>query len=123
MFVKFETSSTVARKGFRAFIHRIGKLISLKISEKIAKGENQNYFILSIITDDNCQYWKNLQDMTLSSPNYPKWYNADGVGCEWLISAPEGFIIALEFNHFHVSNLLDFVKIFVTVLYTNFITH
>ena len=43
--------------------------------------------------------------MTLSSPNYPKWYNADGIVCEWLISAPEGFIIALEFNHFHVSNL------------------
>ena len=48
--------------------------------------------------------------MTLSSPNYPKWYNADGVGCEWLISAPEGFIIALEFNHFHVRYVLDFVK-------------
>ena len=105
MFVKFESTSTVDRKGFRAFIHRIGKLISLKISEKVAKGENQNYFILSIITDDNCQYWKNLQDMTLSSPNYPKWYNADGVGCEWLISAPEGFIIALEFNNFTVSYL------------------
>ena len=51
--------------------------------------------------------------MTLSSPNYPKWYNADGVGCEWLISAQEGFIIALEFNHFDVSNLLDFVMKFV----------
>ena len=51
--------------------------------------------------------------MILSSPNYPNWYNADGVGCEWLISAPEGFIIALEFNHFHVSNLLNFVKKFV----------
>ena len=50
----------------------------------------------------------NLDEMTLYSPNYPKWYNADGVGCEWLISATEGFIIALEFNHFHVSNLLDF---------------
>ena len=57
-----------------------------------------------IITDDNCQYWKNLDEMTLSSPNYPKWYNADGVGCEWLITAPEGFNIALEFNHFHVGN-------------------
>ena len=44
--------------------------------------------------------------MTLSSPNYPKWYNADGVGCEWLISAPEGYIIALEFNYFHVSSFL-----------------
>ena len=47
--------------------------------------------------------------MTLSSPNYPKWYNADGIECEWLISAPEGYIIALEFNHFNVSNFLDFV--------------
>ena len=60
----------------------------------------------SIKTDDNCKYWKNLGDMTLSSPNYPKWYSADGVGCEWLISAPEGVIVALEFNHFHVSNLV-----------------
>ena len=59
-----------------------------------------NFF--SILSDDNCQYWINLDDMILSSPNYPKWYNADGVGCEWLISAQEGFIIALEFNHFHV---------------------
>ena len=48
--------------------------------------------------------------MTLSSPNYPKWFIADGVGCEWLITAPEGFIIALEFNYFHVSNFLDIVK-------------
>ena len=46
--------------------------------------------------------------MTLSSPNYPKLYN-DGVGCEWLISAPEGYIIALDFNDFHVSILLNFV--------------
>ena len=63
-----------------------------------------------IITDDNCQFWKNLDEMTLSSPNYPKMYNSDGVGCEWLISAPEEFIIALEFNHFHVSHLLELVK-------------
>ena len=51
--------------------------------------------------------------MTLSSPNYPKWY---GGNCEWLISAQEGFIIALEFNHFHVRYLLDFVKKFVIKL-------
>ena len=65
--------------------------------------------------------------MILSSPNYPKWYNADGVGCEWLISSPEGFIIALEFYHFHVSNLLYFVKMdfiksleqFVIVIFTH----
>ena len=53
--------------------------------------------------------------MTLSSPNYPKWYNADGLGCEWLITAPEGFIIALEFNHFHVSYLQYFVKLITTI--------
>ena len=53
--------------------------------------------------------------MTLSSPNYPKWYNADGVGCEWLITAAEGFVIALEFNHFHVSNSQYFVKMMTKV--------
>ena len=42
--------------------------------------------------------------MTLSSPYYPKWYYADGRVCEWLFSAPEGFIIAIEFIHFQVSN-------------------
>ena len=46
--------------------------------------------------------------MTLSSPNYPKWYDANAIGCEWLISAPEGFIIALEFNHFHVNIVYHF---------------
>ena len=40
--------------------------------------------------------------MTLSSPNYPN-YIGDGIGCKWLISAQEGFIIALEFNHFDVN--------------------
>ena len=40
--------------------------------------------------------------MTLSSPDYPKWYKPDGMdnSCEWQISAPEGFITALEFKHF-----------------------
>ena len=33
MFVKFETSPNVTNKGFKAFIHRIGKLIRSKISE------------------------------------------------------------------------------------------
>ena len=69
-----------------------------------------------IITDDDCQFWMNLDEMTLSSPNYPKKYNADGVGCEWLISAPEGSIIALEFNYFDVSDFLDFVKKFCNKL-------
>ena len=64
------------------------------------------FLFLSIITADNCQYWKNLDELTLSSPNYPKWYSADAVGCEWLISAPEGFIVAIEFNHFQVSTFV-----------------
>ena len=59
---------------------------------------------ISITPDDNCQYWKNLDEMKLSSPNYPKFYLEDGVECEWIISAQEGFIIALEFNHFDVRN-------------------
>ena len=64
--------------------------------------------------------------MTLSSPDYPNWYKNDGYGCEWLISAPVGFIIALEFNHFDVSNLLDLVRKFVrfgkTICFDTFAT-
>ena len=40
--------------------------------------------------------------MKLTSPYYPKWYFADGIGCDWLLTAPEGSIIALEFNDFEV---------------------
>ena len=40
--------------------------------------------------------------MKLTSPNYPKWYFADGIGCDWLLTAPEDHIIALEFNDFEV---------------------
>ena len=78
MFVRFETNPAETNSigtGFNASIQRI---------------------------DDKCQYWKNLEDMTLSSPNYPKWSPADGMGCDWQISAPEGYIIALEFNHFEL---------------------
>ena len=40
--------------------------------------------------------------MKLTSPYYPKWFFADGRGCEWVISAPEGHIISLEFEEFKV---------------------
>ena len=33
MFVKFESSSTVSSKGFKAFIHKIGKLILLEFEK------------------------------------------------------------------------------------------
>ena len=54
-------------------------------------------------TDDSCQYWLNQKNKKLTSPYYPKYFFADGIGCEWLITAPEGHIIALEFEEFEVS--------------------
>ena len=54
-------------------------------------------------TDDSCQYW--LKKTTLTSPYYPKYFLADGIGCEWTLTAPERHIIALEFNAFDVSFL------------------
>ena len=30
------------------------------------------------------------------------WFFADGDGCEWLITAPEGNVISLEFDHYEV---------------------
>ena len=41
--------------------------------------------------------------MKLTSPNHPKWYFADELGCGWLLTAPNGNIVALELNHFEVS--------------------
>ena len=52
-------------------------------------------------TDDSCQYW--LSKTILTSPYYPKYYLADGKGCQWIITAPEEHIVALEFEHFNVS--------------------
>ena len=48
-----------------------------------------------------------IEKKTLSSPYYPKNFFADGIGCEWLINAPEGNLISLEFEHFDV-NLCNF---------------
>ena len=56
-----------------------------------------------MLIGDSCQYWMDLENQTLSSPNYPQNYFADGDGCEWLITAPEGHVIFLEFKHFNVS--------------------
>ena len=55
-----------------------------------------------------------IEKKTLSSPNYPKHFFADGKGCEWLINAPEGNLISLEFELLDV-NLCKFVKVFVWV--------
>ena len=56
---------------------------------------------------DKCQYWMDLENQKLSSPYYPQNYFHDGIGCEWVITAPEGHIISLEFDHFHVSKNLN----------------
>ena len=47
-----------------------------------------------------------LENQRLSSPYYPQNYFTDGIGCEWVITAPEGHIISLEFDHFSVSKNL-----------------
>ena len=53
-----------------------------------------------------------LENQRLSSPYYPDYYFADDNNCEWLITAPEGHIIYLEFDHFNVSkNLTISLKI------------
>ena len=59
-----------------------------------------------LLIGDSCQYWMNLDNQRLSSPYYPEDYFADGIGCEWLITAPEGHIISLEFDYFNVSKNL-----------------
>ena len=66
---------------------------------------------------DFCQYWIDLENQILTSPYYPQYYFAEGGGCEWLITAPEGNILSLEFSHFEVrliqkSSIKNLKKIF-----------
>ena len=64
-------------------------------------------FVLILFIGDSCQYWMDLENQELSSPYYPQNYFYDGIGCEWLITAPEGHIISLEFDYFNVSKDLN----------------
>ena len=101
MYISFKTSSKVAKmRGFSASIEKIGiKRNQIKMSS--LKRFYDNIFFFFHPTDDNCQYW--MSQNKLTSPFYPKWFLADGIGCEWLITAPEGHIISLEFEEFKVS--------------------
>ena len=63
-----------------------------------------------VLIGDSCQYWMDLENQKLSSPYYPQNYFDDGIGCEWLITAPEGHIISLEFDYFNVSKNLNLTK-------------
>ena len=58
-----------------------------------------------MLIGDSCQYWMDIETQTLTSPYYPQHYFPDGDSCEWYITAPEGNIISLEFDHFNVSNI------------------
>ena len=60
--------------------------------------------MLVLVIGDNCQYWMDLENQTLSSPYYPQYSFADD-SCEWLITASEGNIITLKFDHFDVSRI------------------
>ena len=53
-----------------------------------------------------------LENQRLLSPYYPEDYFADGNSCEWLISAPEGYIISLEFHKFDVNKKLNLLQRF-----------
>ena len=68
------------------------------------------YIIFFYLKDDSCQYWLNLKTKTLTSPYYPKHFFADGIGCKWVITAPERHIIALEFEDFEVSFKVECVR-------------
>ena len=67
-------------------------------------------FVLISFIGDSCQYWMDLENQKLYSPYYPQNYFSDGIGCEWLITAPEGHIISLEFDYFNVSKNLNLTK-------------
>ena len=55
-----------------------------------------------MLIGDSCQYWLDLENQKLSSPYHPQYFFSDGEDCQWLITAPEGNILSLEFDYFKV---------------------
>ena len=51
--------------------------------------------------NDMCQSCLDMEQKTLKSPNYPK-SSSTHVSCDWLITAQQGFQIALELQEFNV---------------------
>ena len=102
VFINFEVNSISDNKikGFNAFILEKGNTIYVELMILTAGGNSK--IISLIIIDDACEYWMDMEKMTLTSPDYPKWYKANGVGCEWVIAAPKGSIISIEFISFEV---------------------
>ena len=50
---------------------------------------------------DPCQDWIDLVNMKLTSPNYPSKYDPLE-DCTWVITAPQGHYITLDFVHIEV---------------------
>ena len=100
IFVAFETTSTVAKRGFKASIleNSIWYLYN-NFCNSMIHFINEYAFVL---IGDICQYWMDLENMKLSSPYFPQNYFDDGSVCDWFITAPEGNIISLEFDYFNV---------------------
>ena len=53
---------------------------------------------------DECIQWLDLENSTLTSPNYPNNYG-DNLNCQWLIETNETKFIKLIFNTFNVSTV------------------
>ena len=81
---------------------------------------NDFFFLL---TDDSCQYWLDLENQKISSPYYPDWYFANGIDCEWLITAPENHTIFLEFDHFKVNQSNTIFNQNYLFQYISYFTH
>ena len=76
------------------------KMVSIGIL--IWRRRNYEWFFF-LLADDSCQYWLDLENQKISSPYYPNWYFANGIDCEWLITAPENHTISLVFEYFKVT--------------------
>ena len=82
--------------------------------------------ILFINIEGICQYWMDLERMTLSTPDFPKWTIREFIGCEWIITTSEGNIVILEVQAFDKIKF-DIVQIIYTYInvyyFQNYFTH
>ena len=91
MFVVFETTSTVAKRRFKASVLE-NSIWYNNSYQKIIFRKCLNFLLIG----DSCQYWMDLENKKLASPYYPQDYSYNTDGCEWLITAPEKHIISFE---------------------------
>ena len=92
----------------------------LDISSNFLK--NIKIDILFINIEGICQYWMDLEKMTLSTPDFPKWTLREFIGCEWIITTSEGNIIILEVQAFDKTNQMKFEIVQIIYTYINMFT-